>query len=162
MSADDRLARLRWGLLILAVGFFAGTVLELVAVGHTDSLVQFIPFVLCLLGVIAAALVAISPAPIPMNAIRGFLVVMLAGSLFGIWEHLEGNYEFAHEIRPRADTAELLREALTGGNPLMAPGMLAFGAALVIAASYATVRAPRAATVASGGTSRSQAARPAD
>ena len=64
------------------------------------------------------------------------MLVGLVGSLFGIYEHLEHNIEFALEIRPNAAVADVFWGALAGANPLLAPGILAFMAILALAATY--------------------------
>ena len=61
---------------------------------------------------------------------------MLVGSLFGLYEHIEHNWEFAREIRPNATFSVLLTDTLHGANPLLAPGILALAAVLAIAATY--------------------------
>jgi hypothetical protein len=44
--------------------------------------------------------------------------------------------EFEQEINANASTATLLWKALQGGNPLLAPGILAAAAILGLAATY--------------------------
>ena len=69
-------------------------------------------------------------------ALRGVMILMIAGSLLGIYEHVAGNIAFAQEIRPGTPTGDLLLEGLTGGNPFLAPGMLAVAALIALAATY--------------------------
>ncbi|MFN8468380.1 MAG: hypothetical protein U0X20_22675, partial [Caldilineaceae bacterium] len=75
------------------------------------------------------------------------------GSLLGIYEHVAGNIAFAQEILPGTPTADLLLEGLTGANPFLAPGMLAVGALIALAATYghpALVDAPHGQLTTSG------------
>ena len=60
---DDPLTlrRLRAFLLALAAALLAGTLAELVLVGHADGPVQSVPFVLCGLGLLAVAAVWLRP-----------------------------------------------------------------------------------------------------
>ncbi|MCC6790920.1 MAG: hypothetical protein IT336_04495 [Thermomicrobiales bacterium] len=58
-----------------------------------------------------------------------------AGSVWGINAHIEGNHAFASEIRPRDNTIDHLRSALTGRDPLLALGILAIGVIVAIAAT---------------------------
>ncbi len=71
------------------------------------------------------------------------LGVIAAGSLFGVYEHASGNLDLAREVRPHAGTEEGVKAVLTGAAPLLAPGVLAVGALVGIAA---TVAAPHAGT----------------
>lgn len=137
MNATDRLGRLRLFLFALAAALFAGTVLELLAVSHTGSRLQLLPFALCGLGMLAAAIAWARPTPRIVLGARVLMALIAAGSLWGVYAHLEGNYAFASEIRPRESTVAHLRSALTGRDPLMAPGILAIGAMVTIAATYA-------------------------
>jgi len=129
MSERQTLDRLQLFLRLLATGLFVGTIAELIVVGHDDDPIQFVPFLLCGLGLLALAAVWKRP---------GAIMVLALGSLLGVCEHIEGNIAFVREIHPHAGTATLVKAALTGGAPLMAPGILAIGAAVAIAATYAS------------------------
>ncbi len=139
MNEGIRLRQLRTFLYALAAAMFAGTVLELLAVEHYQDAIQLIPFGLCALGVLAIGLVWLKPGPTVVLAFRVFMVITAVGSLFGVYKHLEGNYEFAHELRPRAGFSDLLEATLKGGAPMMAPGILAIGAIIAVAATFASV-----------------------
>ena len=129
-------AGLRRGLWILAGATFVGTAAELALIGHRESLVQGLPFVLCGIGAVAAGLGALQPRVGPLWAVRTVAGFVLLGATFGIWEHLEHNHAFAAEIQPNATTSELLVLALTGASPLLAPGALGVGGALLALASW--------------------------
>ena len=138
MSERQTLDRLQLFLRLLATGLFVGTIAELIVVGHDDDPIQFVPFLLCGLGLLALAAVWKRPGAIMVLALRGIMTVIALGSLLGVYEHIEGNIAFVREIHPHAGTATLVKAALTGGAPLMAPGILAIGAAVAIAATYAS------------------------
>jgi hypothetical protein len=65
------------------------------------------------------------------------MTLVALGSLIGVWEHIAGNLSFALEIHPDLTIGQRVLAALSGANPLMAPGMLALAAILAIAATYA-------------------------
>lgn len=134
MSAAE--LRIRRLLLLLAAGIFLGTPLELWLHEHTDSGPQYIPFVLCALGVGMVALVGFVPQRLPRRIGRGAMLLIAAGGVFGVYEHLEGNFAFELEIRPNATESDVLMEALKGANPLLAPGVLAIAALIVLIALY--------------------------
>jgi hypothetical protein len=132
MNSRIVLERVRIILTCLAALLFAGTVAELIALKHYDELTQKLPFLLCALGLVALAL---SWRQLDPRWIAGIWIAMgvtIVGSLFGLWEHLEGNAEFYKEIHPHATTRELLNQAVTGRNPMMAPGILAVAAILTL------------------------------
>jgi hypothetical protein len=62
--------------------------------------------------------------------------LLVAGSLFGVYEHIEHNLAFELEIRPGAGLGDVWFEALKGASPLLAPGILVLAAILAIAATY--------------------------
>lgn len=136
MSADLILARLRRFLLGLAAFICIGTMVELTLTEHWDGPVQLLPFLLAALSLVAIGVVFVRPKRGWLRLLRGIAAVTLVGSLFGIFEHLEHNIEFALEIRPTAVIGDVFLEALAGGNPLLAPGILAFMAVLALAATY--------------------------
>jgi hypothetical protein len=138
MTADAKLHRLRTFLFALSASLFAGTVLELIAVKHYQDPMQFVPFALCGLGIVMIVLTWFKANILPILVVRALMVVIAAGSALGVYQHITGNYEFASEIHPRWSTLQLLEAAVRGRDPLMAPGILAVGAVLALAATFAS------------------------
>ncbi len=136
MSHADVLYRLRRFLLILSVLLLGGTVFELLLVNHREDAIQLIPFFLCGLGVIASLLVFFRPGRVTVKGLRLCMTLVVAGSLFGIYEHFANNVAFQREIKPGVAMADVLVSAVAGGNPLLAPGILAVAAVLALAATY--------------------------
>ena len=130
------LLRLRRFLLIVSAMLFTGTLVELWLVGHTETIVQLIPFALCGLGLILVTLFLFHERRSTLLALRACAGLVLLGSLFGVYEHIVGNIAFQREVNPNAAVREVLMAALSGGNPLLAPGILALAAILTVAATY--------------------------
>ena len=136
MSAETLVSRFRSFLLVTAGLCCVASVLELWLEEHTGSLPQLIPFYICGLGAAATVIALIPPQRVTLKLLRNVMGAMLVGSLFGLFEQVEHNWEFAREIRPNASYQVLLSDTLHGANPLLAPGILALAAALAIAATY--------------------------
>jgi hypothetical protein len=136
MSPAEILSRLRRFLLIFSVLLFGGTLFELFLIEHTESAVQLIPFVLCVLGTLAALAALLRPRRATLLSLRALSGLVILGSLFGIYEHVTDNFAIKREVDPAAPTSELMLSALGGANPLLAPGMLAVAAVLALAATY--------------------------
>lgn len=136
MSAAEVLRRLRTFLLVLGLFLFGGALVELWLVGHTKELVQWIAFALAGAGALAVMLVLFRLRPITVRVLRVCMIVVVLGSLFGMYEHFSGNVAFAREVKPNSTTSELFWRGLQGGNPLLAPGMLAVAAVLALSATY--------------------------
>jgi hypothetical protein len=136
MNAAEVLRQLRSFLLVLSVLLFGGAIVELWLVGHTDSWLQWIPFVLSLAGSIASLIVLFRTQPKTVGVLRVCMVVIMLGTLFGIYQHVAGNLALEREINPGASTARLVKRGLQGGNPLLAPGIPAIAALLALSATY--------------------------
>lgn len=120
---------------LIAVGTFG----ELVLAEHTADPVQWLPFVLLAIGLGAILGVVFAPNPTTIRVLRGVSVLLVVGSTFGIWEHLEHNYAFEAEIRPEVGPTAWIWEAVFGASPLLAPGMVGV---IGLLAALATLGAP--------------------
>jgi hypothetical protein len=138
MSEDRTLHRLRAFLRLLAVALFAGTIVELILAGHTGEPLQLVPFILCGLGLLTLAAAWLRPSRRNVLALRVVMVIVACGSLLGVYEHFMGNLEFDRETHPGQSTSSLFVAALTGGDPLLAPGVLAVAAAVAVASTYSS------------------------
>jgi hypothetical protein len=138
MNERVALCRLATFLHLLAAGLFVGTIGELIAAKHYDSTMQLVPFALCGLGLLAVLALRTRPTRPVVLAIRALMLVIAGGSLLGVYEHVMGNLEFVHEVRRHADTMTVVKQTLQGGAPILAPGVLAVGAAVTLAATYAS------------------------
>ena len=130
------LLRLRRFLLTTSALLFAGTLGELWLINHTEDPVQFIPFVVCGVGLLVLLVVRLRPRRAAMLALRAVMALVVLGSLVGVYLHVESNLAFVREIQPNAPTREAVFGALGGANPLLAPGILALAAMLALAATY--------------------------
>ena len=136
MRPEVTLARLRRFLLALAVVLLAGAVAELWFVEHTEDTVQLVPFVLCGLGAAAVVVALLRPGRVALWALRAVMLLVAAGSLLGVYLHVESNFELERELNPSMSAGQVLLGALGGANPLLAPGVLAVAALLALAATY--------------------------
>ncbi len=120
----------------LAVLLGIGLVSDLLLEGHTATWLQLLPFVAAS-GFVLGAVPRLLANPPSWTRLSGLTSAGLgvAVGLFGIWEHLEHNALFEAEIRPTAATSEVWLEAITGGNPVLAPGAFVLGGALLGLAS---------------------------
>ena len=135
-NASEVLRRLRKFLLVLSLLLFAGALIELWLVGHTVEFVQWIAFVLAGAGALSVTITLFHIGPATVRILRLCMIVVALGSLFGIYQHISGNVAFAREIHPDSSTSQLFWRGLQGGNPLLAPGVLAVAALLALSATY--------------------------
>ena len=111
-------------MLAIAALMTVGTLGELVLTEHMADPVQGVPFVLLGAGLAAIGAAIATPGRRTRLALRIVCGLMMAGSAFGIWEHLAHNHAFETEIRPGASASTLLWEAVYGASPLLAPGVV--------------------------------------
>lgn len=137
MNELSALSCLRNNLFTLAALLFCGTIAELLAAKHYQSPTQFVPFGLCGLGLITVARASKRPNPNIIAGARAIMVVIVCGSLWGIYELITGNLSFVDEVRPHASGMTVLRATLQGGDPILAPGVLAVAAFVTILATFA-------------------------
>ena len=135
-NAAEVLRRLRRFLLVLSIFLFGGALVELWLVGHTEKTVQWIAFVLAGAGALAATVVLFHSSRATTRVLRVCMLVVVLGSIFGMYQHVSGNVAFAREVKPNSSTTELFWRGLQGGNPLLAPGVLAVAAVLALSATY--------------------------
>lgn len=128
--------RLRRFLLGLSAFICVGTLVELFLTEHWQETAQLIPFVLSVAGLVALAGMMVFPHPNAIMALRVVMAGLIAGSLLGMTLHLYNNFAFELDIRPNAAMGEVTLDALTGVNPLLAPGILAIAGLLALAATY--------------------------
>ena len=128
--------QLRTFLLTTSGLIFALTPIELLVTEHYQDVVQWSPFVFCGLGLMVVIPAILRPTRPVILAVRVVVLILVLGSLFGLYEHIEHNIAFEREIRPAAGTPEIVWEALFGASPLLAPAILGLGAALALAATY--------------------------
>jgi len=136
MSTAEVLRRLRLFLLVLSSLLFMGTLVELWLVNHTEDAIQWLAFILAGLGLLATLSVLFRRGRKIVLVLRGCMLVVVLGSLFGIYEHVSNNIAFEREIHPNATFSQLAWKGLGGANPLLAPGTLAVAGLLALAATY--------------------------
>ena len=128
--------QLRVFLLALSGFVCAGTIVELWFAEHMESTVQFVPFILSVLGMGAVLGAFYAPRRKMLILLRVVMGGLILGSLFGVYEHVTHNMAFEQEIQPNATAWEAFWKALSGASPFLAPGILILAAVLALGATY--------------------------
>ena len=136
MSAAEILRRLRLFLLLLALAIFSGALVELWLVKHTEDAVQWIAFFLGGTGLLVVLVVLLRRNQTTVRILQICMMLVVAGSLFGIYQHVSGNFHLEREIHPTSPLSSAILKAFGGANPLLAPGTLAVAALLALAGTY--------------------------
>jgi hypothetical protein len=132
----DTVQVLRRILLALAAFGVVGTGVELFLTGHYEELAQWPPLVLLGLTALGIIAVIIKPMPHLLQLFRALMVIVTLSSLAGVYFHLQGNLEFRAETNPDLEGFALFWRAIHGGNPLLAPGVMAQVGLLGLASTF--------------------------
>lgn len=114
--------------MLLAVFLFGSLSagVELLSLGHTESLWQWVPLLLIMISLVALILHA---AVRRVASVRIFQVIMLLfiiSSFVGIWQHYQAKTGFKLETNPALSSMALFWQAITSATvpPVLAPGMM--------------------------------------
>jgi hypothetical protein len=137
-SADEpaELSTIRIVLLWTLVLGCAGTLVELLLIGHDESPAQFVPLVLLSGGIVIGLTAHVAPSVIGLRALQGLMVAFLVSGLIGVGLHYRGNQEFELERQPTAAGYPLFSKVVTGATPLLAPGSMSLLGAVGLALTY--------------------------
>lgn len=112
-----------WLLVILSLGL-AGTLCELLLLGHYEDRWQLAPLVLNSVLLVCIGWYLVSDAPHPVTGIKWLSVLSCVSAAAGIYFHLVANIEWELETTPEMQGVALFREVITGALPLLAPGAM--------------------------------------
>jgi hypothetical protein len=126
----------RWIIVGLFYFGFAGTAAELWLLEHTESFAQVAPFLVLFAAAGAMAWALIRPGPWSLRATQlATLAVAIVGAV-GVYLHYSGNVAFELEMDPDRSGLLLVREALRGATPSLAPGLMVQQGLLGLAYTY--------------------------
>jgi hypothetical protein len=114
----------------------AGTLVELLLLGHDESPAQFVPLVLLGLGIVVGVTAYVSPTVVSLRALQGLTVAFLVSGLVGVGLHYRGNQEFELERQPSAAGFPLFSKTVTGATPVLAPGSMSLLGVVGLALTY--------------------------
>ena len=111
----------------LAVIFLLGSTglgAELIFIGHVQDVLQQVPLGLIAVGAATLIWDAARPNSWSLKLFRVAAVLLVAGGFAGVVLHYQSNVEFEREMYPDLEGFQLVREALSGAIPALAPGAL--------------------------------------
>jgi len=136
-ASDSRtLSTIRTVLLWALVLGAAGTMAELLLIGHDESPAQFVPLVALGLATILGVSILVAPAAMSLKLLQLLMLAFLASGIVGIGLHIQGNEEFELEMYPSLSGLELLSKTLTGATPVLAPGSMSLLGAVGLVFTY--------------------------
>jgi hypothetical protein len=130
--------------LVFLVGA-GGTLTDLLLLGHVEGWQQLVPVVLLATGIVVGVWHFRAQGSVSLRAVQWLGGLYVVSGLLGLWFHFQGNAEFERELAPDAAGWSLIREALTGATPALAPGTMVWFGALALVIGWIGSRASRAA-----------------
>ncbi len=118
------LSLIRFGLLMIFLVGLGGTATELLLLGHTEELWQFVPLILLGLSALIVGWYIVSRSPAALRFFRWVMGLFMAAGIAGVVLHYLGNVENAFETVPDLAGIDLFWQAITGATPALAPGMM--------------------------------------
>ena len=109
---------------VLLLGMI-GTAGELLLLGHTEDLRQWIPLILLCAGLPVSVWYVLDSSALSARVLQGILIGFIVSGMAGIYFHYQGSAEFKLESNPRLAGWALFREAIGAkAPPLLAPGAM--------------------------------------
>jgi hypothetical protein len=102
----------------------AGTLLELLLIGHDEMAVQLAPLVLLVIGILCAAWTLVAPRAAAIRSLQLLMVIFVAAGIVGVFLHYKGNEAFELEMTPSRAGMSLISKTMTGATPVLAPGSM--------------------------------------
>ena len=124
MHIDPTLARLRRALFAILTAGYVGIGAELLLGGHYEDVLQIVPLTIIAASLAALAWYGIGGGAASLRLLRVMMFVSVASGGLGVVLHYLGNTEFELERTPTLGGFALVREALTGATPALAPGTM--------------------------------------
>jgi hypothetical protein len=124
-SARDRvqIIALRVLLFILALGLL-GTLGELLLLRHWGGVRELIPFVLVVVALPVLVWYLASESPSSRRTLQATMVAFLLAGILGSWFHFTANIGYEQESNPGLALGPVVRLAIGGSTPTLAPGAL--------------------------------------
>ena len=102
----------------------AGTLLELLLIGHDEMVAQWAPLLLLGVSILVAVVALIAPRAAIIRTLQVLMIVLVASGIIGIVLHYKGNEAFELEMSPSRAGMSLVSKTLTGATPVLAPGSM--------------------------------------
>ena len=110
--------------LLLFVVSTAGSTCDLILLGHFEDARQWLPLLVLPTGLLVLAWHRIRQGYVDTRTFQGAMVLFVVVGVAGTWFHFRSNAEFELMLHPSVDGWELVRAALSGRTPALAPAIL--------------------------------------
>jgi hypothetical protein len=123
-SAQPLIAVVRRSLLAILIIGLIGTEIELFLLKHTDGFWQIVPLGLVGAAIVVVAWCAFTDNSASLRVLDVVMIAFIASGAAGVVLHFKGNIEWERERTPGISGSPLVRQALMGATPTLAPGTM--------------------------------------
>ena len=123
-GAQPVIAVVRRSLLAILVIGLIGTEIELFLLKHTDGFWQIVPLGLVGAGIVVVAWCAFTDNSASLRVLDVVMIAFIVSGAAGVLLHFKGNIEWERERAPGISGSPLVRQALMGATPTLAPGTM--------------------------------------
>jgi hypothetical protein len=135
MSKDSLIVRST--LLVLLIVGLIGNGVELLLLGHDESLIQLLPIILIAIGVTVIVWHMLAKNSWSLRVLRATMTAFIASGLLGIALHYRGNVEFQREMDPTIGGLSLFTKAMQAkAPPALAPAAMTWFGLLGLVGTY--------------------------
>ena len=101
-----------------------GTSLELYLIHHYEDTQQLIPLLCIAIAILGVFILFYKRTKQTFKIFKFILIITALSGVYGIFLHLQVNFEFEKEMTPTATNWELCIESLSGALPALAPASM--------------------------------------
>ena len=123
-GAQPAIAVVRRSLLAILVIGLIGTEIELFLLKHTDGFWQIVPLGLVGAGIVVVGWCAFTDSSASLRVLDVVMIAFILSGAAGVLLHFKGNVEWERERTPGISGSPLVRQALMGATPTLAPGTM--------------------------------------
>ena len=98
-----------------------GMLLELYLLDHYEDRYQLIPLLGIAIALVITVILNFRASKMIQQLFKLVLVLISLSGIYGVFLHLQANFEFEQEIHPTASTWSLFSESISGAFPALAP-----------------------------------------
>jgi hypothetical protein len=120
---DATIATVRRLLFVTLFLGLAGTLVELLLLGHFEDWQQYVPLVVLAGALGAQGWFALTRSATSVRGVRAAMWICILSGVAGVLLHYQGNREFELEMTPGAGWS-LFSAVMTGATPALAPGSM--------------------------------------
>ena len=124
IMSTGTMAILRQILLATLLLGLVGLEADLLLLEHFDGTSQWLPLVLLAVSLLALGWYGVSRGRASIRAVQGAMLLCVVLGAVGVVLHVDGNMEFEREMSPGMAGYALLKAAMMGATPALAPGSM--------------------------------------